>query len=100
MKSTNRKLALLLVATAMVTACNPFKKDHPKTPVVGERIAVLSGESDISVDPDTAALPFALPAATANDDWAQSGGNPAKSMGHVALQDGNTFPPGRASQLC
>ena len=85
MNSNTRKLALLLVATAMVTACNPFKKDHPKTPVVGERIAVLSGESDISVDPDTAALPFSLPAATANQDWAQSGGNPSKSMGHVAL---------------
>ena len=83
--NSTRKLALLLVASAMVTGCNPFKKDAVKTPVIGERIAVLSGENDISVDPDTAALPFAIPEAVANEDWAQSGGNPAKSMGHVAL---------------
>ena len=85
MTSAPRKLALLLIATAMVGGCNPFKKDRPKTPVVGERIAVLTGENEISVDPDTAALPFAIPAAVANEDWAQSGGNTAKSMGHVAL---------------
>ncbi len=85
MNSSNAKLALLLIAAAMITGCNPFKKGVVKTPVVGERIAVLSGESDISVDPDTAALPFTIPEAVANDDWAQSGGNPSKSMGHVAL---------------
>ena len=85
MNSNTRKLALLLVATAMVTGCNPFNKKVTRTPVIGERIAVLSGESDISVDPDTAAMPFSIPAALANEDWAQSGGNPLKSMGHVAL---------------
>jgi outer membrane protein assembly factor BamB len=85
MNSSARKLLMLIAATAMVSGCNPFKKDHPKTPVIGERIAVLTGESDIAVDPDTAALPFALPPAVANEDWAQSGGNPSKSMGHVAL---------------
>ena len=85
MNSTHRKLAILLIATAMVSGCNPFKKGHPKTPVLGERISVLSGESDISVDPDTAALPFSLPTAEVNEEWAQSGGNPAHSMSHVAL---------------
>ena len=85
MNSSARKLLMLIAATALVSGCNPFKKDRPKTPVVGERIAVLSGESDIAVDPDTAALPFALPPEVANEDWAQSGGNPSKSMGHVAL---------------
>ena len=85
MNSNTRKLALLLIATAMVTGCNPFKKGRPKTPVLGERISVLSSENDISVDPDTAALPFSIPGAEVNEDWAQSGGNPAKSMSHVAL---------------
>lgn len=85
MNSSTRKLALLLVASALVAGCNPFKKSAVKTPVVGERISVLSGENDISVDPDTAALPMTLPEAVANEDWAQSGGNPSKSMGHVAL---------------
>ena len=80
-----RHVVTLLLASAMVTGCNPFKKDAVKTPVVGERIAVLSGENDIEVDPDTAALPFTIPEAVVNEDWAQSGGNPSKSMGHVAL---------------
>jgi outer membrane protein assembly factor BamB len=85
MNSSTRKLALTIAAATLVTGCNPFKKDHPKTPVVGERIAVLTGENEIMVDPDTAALPFTLPEPVANEDWAQSGGTPSKSMGHVAL---------------
>ena len=85
MNSSTRKFALLLIASALVTGCNPFNKKVTKTPVVGERIAVLTGESDIAVDPETAAMPFTIPEAVANDDWAQSGGNPSKSMGHVAL---------------
>ena len=85
MNSTTRTIALLLIAPALLTACNPFKKGVVKTPVIGERIAVLTAESDILVDPDTAALPFTIPEAVANEDWAQSGGNPSKSMGHVAL---------------
>ena len=85
MNSSHFKFALLLITAAMVTGCNPFKKGVVKTPVVGERIAVLSGETDIVVDPDTAAMPFTVPEAIANEEWAQSGGNPSKSMGHVAL---------------
>ena len=78
MNSSHFKFAVLLTAAAMVTGCNPFKKGVVKTPVVGERIAVLSGETDIVVDPDTEAMPFTLPEAIANEDWAQSGGNPSK----------------------
>ena len=85
MKSSNAQIALLLMTAALLTGCNPFKKGVVKTPVVGERIAVLSGETDIAVDPDTAAMPFALSEAIANEDWAQSGGSPSKSIGHVAL---------------
>ena len=85
MNSSHVKFGLLLAAAALVTGCNPFKKGVVKTPVVGERIAVLSGETDIEVDPDTAAMPFTVPEAIANEEWAQSGGNPSKSMGHVAL---------------
>jgi outer membrane protein assembly factor BamB len=85
MNSSIRNIVMLLTASAMVAGCNPFKKGVVKTPVVGERIAVLSGESDIAVDPETAALPFTIPEAVANENWAQSGGNASKSMGHVAL---------------
>ena len=85
MKRSVQKIALVLAAAAMLGGCNPFKKDKPGTPVVGERISVLTGETDIAIDPATAALPFSLPAAVANEEWAQSGGNAAKSMGHLAL---------------
>jgi outer membrane protein assembly factor BamB len=53
--------------------------------VVGNRVSVLTQDIDIAVDPATAALPFSLPGATANPDWAQPGGSPSKSLGHVAL---------------
>jgi outer membrane protein assembly factor BamB len=81
-----------------------FKKGKKtNTPVLGQRIAVLTGENDVSVDPETAALPMSLPQAVANPDWSQSGGNPSKSMGQLAL--GNAFAPafsvqaGRGSSL-
>jgi outer membrane protein assembly factor BamB len=85
MNRSVHKIALVLAAAALVGGCNPFKKDKPKTPVVGERIAVLTGESDIEIDTATAALPFSLPAAVQNEEWGQSGGNASKSMGHLAL---------------
>jgi outer membrane protein assembly factor BamB len=53
--------------------------------VLGERIAVLATETDVAVDPATAALPMTLPAPVTNPNWAQSGGNEAKNIGHVAL---------------
>ena len=85
MKRSVHKIALILAAASLVGGCNPFKKDKPKTPVIGERISVLTGETDIEIDEATAAMPFSLPAAVANEEWAQSGGNASKSMGHVAL---------------
>ena len=81
----NRNLVLLLAASALVTACNPFKKDKVETPTVGERVSVLVNEIELQIDPETAAMPMVLPEATANEEWAQSGGNAFKSVGHVAL---------------
>src|SRR4029079_14431105 len=37
------------------------------------------------VDPTLASIPVVLPAPTVNTEWAQPGGNAAKSMGHLAL---------------
>ena len=79
------RIAILMIAATMASGCNLFKKSGPKTPVVGERIAVLTGELDIVVDPETAARPLALPEAAANAEWNQPGGNASKSMGHLAL---------------
>jgi outer membrane protein assembly factor BamB len=81
-----------------------FKKGKKtNTPVLGQRIAVLTGEGDVTVDPATAALPMSLPAAAANPDWTQSGGNATKSMGQLALggalANAFTVQAGRGSSL-
>ena len=81
------KFTILLVSASMMAGCaggGLFKK-KPKTPVLGERVAVLVNEADFDVDPATAAVPISLPAAATNDSWAQSGGNARKSVGHVTL---------------
>ena len=85
MKRTYTKVAALMAAVLPVSGCSYFKKATPKTPVLGERVAVLVSETDVKTDPETTALPMTLPEAVANSEWAQSGGSPAKSMGHLAL---------------
>ena len=79
------RVAILMAAALATGGCGILKKARPKTPTIGERIPVLTAELDVAVDQATAALPMDLPAATANTEWAQSGGNAAKSMGHPAL---------------
>ncbi len=82
---THVRAAALIAAAVAASGCSILKKSTPKTPVLGERVAVLTAENDIAVDQATAALPMVLPAPLTNAEWAQSGGNPAKSMGHLAL---------------
>jgi outer membrane protein assembly factor BamB len=85
MKPMRFRIALMIVAALAAGGCNLLRKSAPKTPVLGERIPVLTGEVGVEVDPATAALPMTLPPAVANGAWTQSGGNASKSMGHVAL---------------
>jgi outer membrane protein assembly factor BamB len=84
MTRTPTSLALILTA-ALLSGCGIFNKKAKSTPTIGDRVSVLVNEVDIAVDPETAATPMTLPAATANADWAQSGGNAAKLVEHVAL---------------
>jgi len=82
------RVAILLITASALAGCSTVsgifnKKD--KLTVPGDRVAVLVNEADIDIDPATAALPMSLPAAEANTQWAQSGGNARKSVGHVAL---------------
>src|SRR5918997_6543076 len=85
MKRMKSRIAVLVIAAMAASGCGIFKKGAPKTPVLGQRVAVLTTENDVTVDPATAALPMVLPAAAANSEWGQSGGNASKSMGHLAL---------------
>ena len=97
------RISLLVAALLAASGCSIFKKGTAKTPVLGNRIAVLTSETDVQVDPATAALPMVLPAPVANTEWAQSGGNASKSLGHVALGSslGTAFSvqAGRGSSL-
>jgi outer membrane protein assembly factor BamB len=82
-----RQLRFGIIVAAAIAAggCGVFGHKKASTPVLGERIAVLAAESDVTVDPATAALPMSLPAPIVNPAWSQSGGNASKVMGHVAL---------------
>ncbi|HET7604693.1 MAG TPA: PQQ-binding-like beta-propeller repeat protein [Sphingomicrobium sp.] len=102
-RSRNIRIALLIAAALASSGCGIFKKGKVKTPVLGERIAVLTSENDAQIDPATQALPFNLPAPVENAAWAESGGNASNSMGHLAL--GKALAPaftvqaGRGSSL-
>ncbi|HVM22183.1 MAG TPA: PQQ-binding-like beta-propeller repeat protein [Sphingomicrobium sp.] len=88
------RIALMLAAAAAASGCSLLKRGKaPTTPVIGERIAVLTNEGDATVDPETAAMPMVLPAPMVNAEWSQPGGNASKSMGHLALGTalGNAF---------
>jgi outer membrane protein assembly factor BamB len=82
-----RHLRFGIIAAAAIAAsgCGIFNHKKASTPVLGERIAVLAAESDVTVDPATATLPMSLPAPVVNPAWSQSGGNASKAMGPVAL---------------
>lgn len=86
MRITTRA-ALTLGALAMLSGCGIFKGGGNKTPVLGERVPILSTENDAIVDPQLAAVQVVMPAPAANPAWSQPGGNAAKSMGHLALSD-------------
>ncbi|MBW4331411.1 PQQ-like beta-propeller repeat protein [Stakelama sp. CBK3Z-3] len=85
--TTFRTSAAILALTALC-GCGIFGGDGKKaTPVLGERVPVLSSESSIAADETIASVPVTVPAPVANPDWTQSGGNAAKVMGNLALGD-------------
>lgn len=91
MKPTTRSLRwsapLMIVLALGVSGCGVFGgKGGPKTPTVGNRVAILSTiESGAKVDPALEAVSVILPPEENNADWAQAGGTANKSYGHLAL---------------
>ncbi len=79
------RVTVLIAAALAASGCSLFKKGGPKTPVIGERIPVLANEGAVEIDLATTAMPMNLPPPVANSQWAQSGGNAAKSFGQLAL---------------
>ena len=91
-RSNSFRIVVMIAAALAASGCGVIKKGKKNaTPVLGERIPVLTGENDVTVDPATAALPMTLPEAAANSEWTQPGGNASKSMGQLAL--GNALAP-------
>lgn len=89
MKSKGLRAAALMMFALAASGCSLFNKGPKKTPVLGTRVAVLTGETGAEVDPALAAIPVTVPAAVQNAEWAQPGGNAQKAMGHLSL--GNTL---------
>jgi outer membrane protein assembly factor BamB len=83
-----KRILFALAALSLLGGCGTLglgKGKKPVTPTVGERIPVLARETVLEVDPALAGIAVTLPPATPNSEWTQSGGNAAKSMGHLAL---------------
>jgi len=81
-----KRLVLALTMAGLLGGCGILEgRGRPGTPTVGARVPVLATQSAIEADPLLAAIPVTVPAAAANANWAQPGGNASKSMGHVGL---------------
>lgn len=87
---SGKKLITSLLVLSLLSGCGILGggdgEDKKSTPTLGKRTPILSGESGAEVDPSLASISVILPAPVANSEWAQSGGNASKSIGHVALE--------------
>ena len=83
MKMTNRFLIVAVGALAL-SSCATFK-GKKKTPVLGQRIAILAGENDVLADKTIAGVEVLVPPPAVNDSWAQPGGSASKSLGQLTL---------------
>ena len=83
-----RNAVILGMAALAISGCALIGgkgEKKPKTAVVGQRIAILTAESDAELDPSLADVAVLLPDAIENTEWTQPGGNETKVMQHVAL---------------
>ncbi|MGU3390515.1 outer membrane protein assembly factor BamB family protein [Sphingomonas sp. M1A8_2b] len=81
------RVTVAVAALVALSGCGIFKSGGKKTPTVGDRVSILVSENEVETDKTIADVQVLLPAPAVNDAWAQPGGNPAKSMGQLALAD-------------
>ena len=98
------RVAILIAAALAASGCGVFKKGKAQARRCSDSGLRSSPAKATSRSiPTTAALPMTLPPAAANTDWTQSGGNPTKSMGQLALGNALTrvfsVQAGRGSSL-
>ena len=79
------RAVLACAALLALSGCGIFKGGGKKTPVLGDRVPILMAESEATADKTLADVQVLLPPPEANENWAQPGGNAAKSMGQLAL---------------
>ena len=86
---TNRTIRCLMCSAMVlsVASCGLFSSD--KILPEGERISVLSSETEIKPDYDAGFVKIKLPRPYLNKQWAQNGGNSTHVMSH--LMSGNTI---------
>ncbi|MET0138238.1 MAG: PQQ-binding-like beta-propeller repeat protein [Sphingobium sp.] len=96
-KSGFRSLPLRMAAFALVgcsalalTACGGGGKPKSATPVIGNRTSILGSNRSVTVEDTLANTPVTIAAPTANNDWAQPGGESSKAIGNVALGESLT----------
>ena len=78
----------LVVSALALGACDWFGGPE-KTPLGGERIAVIAQSHSVEPDSRLADVPVRLPEPVANDAWAQAGGTPTHAMQHLAAEGFN-----------
>ncbi len=81
------RVTVAVAALVALSGCGIFKGGVKKTPTVGDRVSILVSENEVETDKTIADVQVLLPALAVNDAWTQPGGNPAKSMGQLALGD-------------
>jgi outer membrane protein assembly factor BamB len=87
----NRRAALLGGAGLLLAGCETTQDmfdrvvGTSKTPLPGERRAVLAAERGVAVDTEAANRALGLPEARLNAEWPVSGGTPGHAPGHLAL---------------
>lgn len=86
------RAAAVVALAALVAGCGVIGgKDRPVTPTIGNRTPILSHVgNDVAPDPTLAQVAVVLPPAQVNKDWSTAGGEPDKSIGHLALGDNPT----------
>lgn len=80
-----RALLILLVACVALAGCGVFKKSAKRTPTLGERIPILSFETQPAAETELQNTAVVLPPPEANAEWPQPGGSASKIGGHLVL---------------
>jgi len=85
------KTALSITLLLAVAGCGIFKKttrgSTTRFAPDKERISILTGESNLEIDPSIAQIPVSLPLPYINKSWTQNGGNETNAVYHLMMGD-------------